>query len=75
MVPTDRRVHDNANYSLEQVERTLDDKASLAVVMVNVFFVDTARGIFFPTLWPRVEHFGGNNVTLGYCVGGFALGR
>lgn len=58
-----------------QVERSLDDKASLAVVMFNVLLVDTARGIFFPTLWPRIELFGGNNVTLGYCVGAFSLGR
>lgn len=59
---------------IAQVERTLDT-ASLAVIMFNFLLLDTARSIFFPTLWPRIESFGGDNVTLGYCVGALSLGR
>ncbi|CBN79388.1 conserved unknown protein [Ectocarpus siliculosus] len=58
-----------------QVQPTLDDKASFAVVLVNLLLIDTARGIFFPTLWTHVSQLGGDKITLGYCVGAFSLGR
>lgn len=58
-----------------QVQPTLDDKASLTIVMCVVFLGDTARGIFFPTLWTYVRGMGGDRITLGYCVGAFSLGR
>lgn len=54
---------------------TLDDKASLTIVMCVVFLGDTARGIFFPTLWTYVKAMGGDRITLGYSVGAFSLGR
>lgn len=54
---------------------TLDDKASLAIVLCDVLLVDTARGIFFPTLWAHVKQLGGDKIALGYCVGAFSLGR
>eukprot|EP00752_Nemacystus_decipiens_P015766 g14076.t1 len=57
------------------VSATLDDKASLAIVLCDVLLVDTARGIFFPTLWPHVKQLGGDKIALGYCVGAFSLGR
>ncbi|CAN0250259.1 unnamed protein product [Ectocarpus fasciculatus] len=53
----------------------LDDKASLLIVMCVVFLGDTARGIFFPTLWKYVQAMGGDRITLGYSVGAFSLGR
>ncbi|CAN0452736.1 unnamed protein product, partial [Scytosiphon promiscuus] len=58
-----------------QVRPTLDDKASLAIVLLDVLLVDTARGIFFPTLWTHVKQLGGDKIALGYCVGAFSLGR
>ena len=58
-----------------QVRPTLDDKASLAVVLFDVLLIDTARGIFFPTLWAHVQNLGGDEIVLGYCVGAFSLGR
>lgn len=45
------------------------------IVMCVVFLGDTARGIFFPTLWTYVKSMGGDRITLGYCVGAFSLGR
>lgn len=45
------------------------------IVMGVVFLGDTARGIFFPTLWTYVNNMGGDRITLGYCVGAFSLGR
>lgn len=58
-----------------QEEAALDDKISLTIVMFVVFLGDTARGIFFPTLWTYVKAMGGDRITLGYCVGAFSLGR
>lgn len=58
-----------------KVPATLDDKVSLTIVMCVVFLGDTARGIFFPTLWTYVKAMGGDRITLGYCVGAFSLGR
>ncbi|CAM9784811.1 unnamed protein product, partial [Laminaria digitata] len=58
-----------------KVRATLDDKASLTIVMCVVFLGDTARGIFFPTLWTNVKSMGGDRITLGYCVGAFSFGR
>ncbi|CAM9412963.1 unnamed protein product, partial [Ectocarpus sp. 8 AP-2014] len=58
-----------------EVRPTLDDKASFAVVLGDVLLVDTARGIFFPTLWTHVSQLGGDKIALGYCVGAFSLGR
>ncbi|CAM9152934.1 unnamed protein product [Scytosiphon promiscuus] len=58
-----------------EVRPTLDDKASLAIVLLDVLLVDTARGIFFPTLWTHVKQLGGDKIALGYCVGAFSLGR
>ncbi|CAM9297597.1 unnamed protein product [Discosporangium mesarthrocarpum] len=58
-----------------QVPRSLDDRASLFVVMLVVLIGDTARGIMFPTLWPYVKSMGGNRIMQGYCVGAFSLGR
>ncbi|CAM9888603.1 unnamed protein product [Ectocarpus sp. 13 AM-2016] len=43
--------------------------------MCVVFLGDTARGIFFPTLWKYVQAMGGDRITLGYSVGAFSLGR
>lgn len=54
---------------------TLDDKASLAIIMGVVFLDDTARGIFFPSLWAYIASMGSGNEVLGYCVGAFSLGR
>eukprot|EP00903_Cladosiphon_okamuranus_P018701 g17214.t1 len=58
-----------------EVRETLDDKASLGIVLCDVLLVDTARGIFFPTLWPHIKQLGGDKIALGYCVGAFSLGR
>ncbi|CAM9556073.1 unnamed protein product, partial [Ectocarpus sp. 8 AP-2014] len=58
-----------------QVRPTLDDKASFAIVLGNLLLIDTARGIFFPTLWTHVSQLGGDKIALGYCVGAFSLGR
>ncbi|CAM9913831.1 unnamed protein product [Ectocarpus fasciculatus] len=58
-----------------EVQPTLDDKASFAVVLGNLFLIDTVRGIFFPTLWTHVSQLGGDKIALGYCVGAFSLGR
>lgn len=43
--------------------------------MYNVLLVDTARGIYFPTLWKHIYNLGGNEVVLGFCVGAFSFGR
>lgn len=43
--------------------------------MCVVFLGDTARGIFFPTLWTYVRAMGGDRITLGYSVGAFSFGR
>ncbi|CAN0420873.1 unnamed protein product, partial [Ectocarpus sp. 12 AP-2014] len=58
-----------------QVQPTLDDKASFAIVLGNLLLIDTARGIFFPTLCAHVSQLGGGKIALGYCVGAFSLGR
>lgn len=58
-----------------KVALTLDNTASLTIVMWVVFLGDTAHGIFFPTLWTYVKTMGGNRITLGYTVGAFSLGR
>ena len=34
-----------------------------------------ARGVTYPTLWPRVLSFGGSSVTQGYTVAAFSFGR
>ncbi|CAN0467582.1 unnamed protein product, partial [Ectocarpus sp. 12 AP-2014] len=57
------------------VQPTLDDKASFAIVLGNLCLIDTARGIFFPTLRAHVSQLGGDKIAQGYCVGASSFGR
>jgi len=58
----------------EERARIKDIKGFFVVCFV-VLLGDTARGIMFPTLWPRVVSLGGDKVIQGICVASFSLGR
>ena len=47
----------------------LKEDASFFVICLVIFAGDTARGVLFPTLYPRISAMGGNRVTQGITVG------
>jgi hypothetical protein len=47
----------------------LREDASFFVVCLVIFTGDTARGVLFPTLYPRIAAMGGNRITQGITVG------
>jgi len=51
---------------------TVQSKVSIALV---VFVGDAARGVLFPSLWPRIQSLGGKKVHQGIAVASFSLGR
>lgn len=48
---------------------------SMVTIALVVFVGDAARGMLFPSLWPRIESFGGKKVHQGIAVASFSLGR
>lgn len=53
----------------------LKTDASFFVICLLILTGDTARGVLFPTLWPRVQSMGGNRITQGITVAAFSFGR
>lgn len=51
------------------------DPLSFQINCLVVFLGDTARGIFFPTMWNLVKTLGGDQVLLGYTIASFSFGR
>ena len=48
---------------------------SMVTIALVVFVGDAARGVLFPSLWPRIQSFGGKKVHQGIAVASFSLGR
>ena len=48
---------------------------SMIIVALCVFLGDSARGIYFPTMWLNVQRCGGNQAIQGMVVASFSLGR
>ena len=53
----------------------IDDLQGYIIINLVVLVGDMARGVTYPTLWPRVMHFGGSEVTQGFTVAAFSFGR
>jgi ceroid-lipofuscinosis MFS transporter 7 len=47
----------------------------MIIVALCVFLGDSARGIYFPTMWLNVQRCGGNQAIQGMVVASFSLGR
>lgn len=48
---------------------------SMVTIALVVFVGDAARGVLFPSLWPRIQSLGGKKVHQGIAVASFSLGR
>lgn len=53
----------------------LKTDSSFYTICLLILTGDTARGVLFPTMWPRVQSMGGDKVTQGITVAAFSFGR
>ena len=53
----------------------LKTDSSFYTICLLILTGDTARGVLFPTMWPRVLSMGGDKVTQGLTVAAFSFGR
>eukprot|EP00978_Attheya_sp_CCMP212_P012488 scaffold31161_cov56-Attheya_sp.AAC.4 len=56
-------------------EEGIHDLPGFICVCAVILLGDMSRGVFFPSMWPLVEHLGGSQVTLGYAIASFSFGR
>lgn len=53
----------------------IHDAPGFICVCFVILIGDMSRGVMFPSMWPLVQELGGTQVTLGYSVASFSLGR
>eukprot|EP01135_Chromosphaera_perkinsii_P009642 Nk52_evm92s1810 gene=Nk52_evmTU92s1810 len=67
--------NEGVNYPSEHPVPRKTFAANMFVVVLSIFVLESARGLFIASLWPTVEIVGGDRAFMGYVVGVFSFGR